>query len=191
MVSLRIPLDRLHADGANGGDHMVVILAEGAANKRRTSPCERLELIVAGIHIFDDLLRRQRIVVVVCVGMVHQLAAAVYDGLGLLRILVRSVADHEKGRLDAVVREYIQDLLRVVRPPMRHQRKCCTPSDRVPRSRWAAGASQLTSARQRTHSQHRKWLPQPAAQRQLSVFCAAGQEIAAAAPPSSRASLSA
>ena len=96
---------------------MVVILAEGAANKRRTSPCERLELIVAGIHIFDDLLRRQRIVVVVCVGMVHQLAAAVYDGLGLLRILVRSVADHEKGRLDAVVREYIQDLLRVVRPP--------------------------------------------------------------------------
>ena len=62
---------------------MVVILAEGAANKRRTSPCERLELIVAGIHIFDDLLRRQRIVVVVCVGMVHQLAAAVYDGLGL------------------------------------------------------------------------------------------------------------
>ena len=96
---------------------MVVILAEGAANKRRTNPCERLELIVAGIHIFDDLLRRQRIVVVVCVGMVHQLAAAVYDGLGLLRILVRSVADHEKGRLDAVVREYIQDLLRVVRPP--------------------------------------------------------------------------
>ena len=54
---------------------------------------------------------------VVCVGMVHQLAAAVYDGLGLLRILVRPVADHEKGRLDAVVREYIQDLLRVVRPP--------------------------------------------------------------------------
>ena len=39
------------------------------------------------------------------------------DGLGLLQILVRSVADHEKGRLDAVVREYIQDLLRVVRPP--------------------------------------------------------------------------
>ena len=149
---------------------MVVILAEGAANKRRTSPCERLELIVAGIHIFDDLLRRQRIVVVVCVGMVHQLAAAVYDGLGLLRILVRPVADHEKGRLDAVVREYIQDLLRVVRPPMRHQRKCCIPSDRVPRSRWAAGASQLTPARQRAHSQHRKWLPQPAAQRQLSVF---------------------
>ena len=120
---------------------MVVILAEGAANKRRTSPCERLELIVAGIHIFDDLLRRQKIVVVVCVGMVHQLAAAVYDGLGLLRMLVRPVADHEKGRLDAVVCEYIQDLLRVVRPPMRHQRKCCTPSDRVPRSRWAAGAS--------------------------------------------------
>ena len=96
---------------------MVVVLAEGAANKRRTSPCERLELIVAGIHIFDDLLRRQRIVVVVCVGMVHQLAAAVYDGLGLLRILVRPVAGHEKGRLDAVVREYIQDLLCVVRPP--------------------------------------------------------------------------
>ena len=96
---------------------MVVILAEGAANKRRTNPCERLELIVAGIHIFDDLLRRQRIVVVVCVGMVHQLAAAVYDGLGLLRILVRPVADDEEGTLHTVVREHIENLLRVVRPP--------------------------------------------------------------------------
>ena len=88
---------------------MVVILAEGAANKRRTSPCERLELIVAGIHIFDDLLRRQRIVVVVCVGMVHQLAAAVYDGLGLLRILVRPVADDEKGCRDMVFFQCFQN----------------------------------------------------------------------------------
>ena len=93
---------------------MVVILAEGAANKRRTSPCERLELIVAGIHIFDDLLRRQRIVVVVCVGMVHQLAAAVYDGLGLLRILVRPVADHEKGRLDAALLQRVEKVKRIV-----------------------------------------------------------------------------
>ena len=96
---------------------MVVILAEGAANKRRTSPCERLELIVAGIHIFDDLLRRQRIVVVVCVGMVHQLAAAVYDRLGLLRVLIRPVAHDEKRALHTVVGQHIQNALCVVRAP--------------------------------------------------------------------------
>ena len=96
---------------------MVVVLAERAADERRADAGERLDLVAAGVHVRDDLVGGQGIVVVVCVGMVHQLAAAVYDGLGLLRILVRPVADHEKGRLDAVVREYIQDLLRVVRPP--------------------------------------------------------------------------
>ncbi len=117
MVSLHIPLDGFHADGANGGYDMVVVLAERTADERRAGAGERRDLIVAGIYVRDDLVGSQGIVVVVRIGMVHQLVAALNDGLGLLGVLVRPVADHEKGRLDAVVREYIKDLLRVVRPP--------------------------------------------------------------------------
>ena len=117
MVSLHIPLDGFHADGANGGDHMVVVLAERTADERRADAGERRDLIVAGIYVRDDLVGSQGIVVVVRIGMVHQLVAALNDGLGLLGVLVRPVADNEKGTLHAVVREHIKDLLCVVRPP--------------------------------------------------------------------------
>ena len=117
MVSLHIPLDGLHADGADGGNDMVVVLAERAADERRADAGERRDLIVAGIYVRDDLVGSQGIVVVVRIGMVHQLVAALNDGLGLLGVLVRPVADNEKGTLHAVVREHIKDLLCVIRPP--------------------------------------------------------------------------
>lgn len=117
MVSLHIPLDGFHADGADSGNDMVVVLAERAADERRADAGERLDLVAAGVHVRDDLVGSQGIVVVVRVGMVHQLVAALDDGLGLLGVLVRPVADNEKGTLHAVVREHIKDLLRVVRPP--------------------------------------------------------------------------
>ena len=41
---------------------------------------------------------------VVCVGMVHQFVAALDDGLGLLGVLVRPVADDEESTLHTVVR---------------------------------------------------------------------------------------
>ena len=100
---------------------MVVILAERAADERRADAGERLDLIVAGVYVRDDLVGSQGIVVVVRIGMVHQLVAALNDGLGLLGVLVRPVADNEKGTLHAVVREHIKDLLRVVRTPGRRQ----------------------------------------------------------------------
>ena len=112
-----VPLDRLHAYRADGGDDVVVILAERAADERRADAGERRDLIVAGIYVRDDLVGSQGIVVVVRIGMVHQLVAALNDGLGLLGVLVRPVADNEKGTLHAVVREHIKDLLCVVRPP--------------------------------------------------------------------------
>ena len=117
MVSLHIPLDGFHADGADSGNDMVVILAERAADERRADAGERLDLIVAGVYVRDDPVGGQGIVVVVRVGMVHQLVAALDDGLGLLRVLVRPVADDEEGTLHTVVREHIENLLRVVRPP--------------------------------------------------------------------------
>lgn len=117
MVSLHIPLDGFHADGADSGNDMVVVLAERAADERRADAGERLDLVAAGVHVRDDLVGGQGIVVVVRVGVVHQLVAALDDGLGLLRVLVRPVADDEEGTLHTVVREHIENLLRVVRTP--------------------------------------------------------------------------
>ena len=117
MVSLHIPLDGFHADGANGGYDMVVVLAELTAVQRRADACARRGPTVDGTYVRDVLGGSQGIVVVVRIGMVHQLVAALNDGLGLLGVLVRPVADNEKGTLHAVVREHIKDLLCVVRPP--------------------------------------------------------------------------
>ena len=103
MVSLHVPLDRLHADGADGGDDVVVVLAERTADQRRADAGERLDLVVAGVHVRDDLVGGQGIVVVVRVGVVHQLIAALDDGLRLFGILVRPVADNEESTLHAVV----------------------------------------------------------------------------------------
>ena len=51
------------------------------------------------------------------VGVVHELAAALHDGLGLLGVLVRPVAHHEEGGLHVVLRQDIQDALGVVGAP--------------------------------------------------------------------------
>ena len=53
------------------------------------------------------------------VPVVHQLAAARGDGLGLLGILPRPVAHEEEGRRHAVVAQHVEYLLRIVRAPRR------------------------------------------------------------------------
>ena len=51
------------------------------------------------------------------VGVVHQLTAALHDGLGLLGVLVRPVSHHEEGGLHIVLRQNVQDVLGVVGAP--------------------------------------------------------------------------
>ena len=112
-----VPLDRLHADGADGGDHMVVILAEGAADERGPHAGERLDLVIAEVHIGDDLIGGEGVVMVVRVGVVHQLAAAPGYGLCLRGVLVGPVAHNEERRRHAVFLQHIEDLLGVVCTP--------------------------------------------------------------------------
>ena len=90
-----VPLDWLHAYRADGGDDVVVILAERAADERRADAGQRLDLIVAGVHVCDDLVGGEGIIMIMRVGVVHELIAAVHDGLGLFGILIRPVA-HDK-----------------------------------------------------------------------------------------------
>ena len=73
------------------------------------------------------------------------------------------------------------------RHPRRRRTRCCTPSGRARRSRWAAGASRPTPARRRARSPRRRWLPPPAAPHRRSASCAAEQESAASPPPASHA----
>ena len=96
---------------------MVIVLSERTADQCRADPGERLDLVVACVDVGNDLLGRERVVVVVRVGMVHQLVSAVNDRFRLLRILVRPVAHHKKSCLDLVFCQNIKDLLRIVRAP--------------------------------------------------------------------------
>ena len=101
---------------------MVVILAERAADERRADAGQRLDLIVAGVHVCDDLVGGEGIIMIMRVGVVHELIAAVHDGLGLFGILIRPVAHDKKGTGDTVLLEHVEDLLRVVRAPRRVKR---------------------------------------------------------------------
>ena len=114
---LHIPLDRLHASGPYGADHMVVVFAEGAADQRRTHAGQALNHVVAFVHIRDNLIRGQGAVVVVLGGVVHQLMSALNDGARRIRILLRPCADHKEGRFDAVFIQNIEYFPGVVRPP--------------------------------------------------------------------------
>ena len=117
MVSLHIPLDRLHAHRTDSGNDVIVVLPEWAANERRADAGDRLDLLVARRHIGDNLLGGKRIEVIVRVGVVHHLMSRVHDCLCGIGILRRPVANNEERRLDVVLFQYIENFLRVVRAP--------------------------------------------------------------------------
>ena len=83
--SLHLPLDGLHAHGANCGDDMVIVLAVGAADQRGCHAGGGANALIAGGHVLNDLLGGKTIVVVVMVGVAHDLVSRVVQSLdGLL-----------------------------------------------------------------------------------------------------------
>ena len=96
---------------------MVVVLAEGAADERRARARQRFDLVVAGVYVCDDLVGGERIEVVVRVGVVFKLVAALDDGPGLLGVLVGPVAHDEERARHAVFFQHVENFLRVVRAP--------------------------------------------------------------------------
>ena len=96
---------------------MVVVFAVGAADQRGADACHRHDFFVALLHVGDDGVGGERIEMVVGVRMVHDLMPCFGDGFAGVGVVVCPVADHEKGSLDLILRQYIQYLLRIVCAP--------------------------------------------------------------------------
>ena len=114
---LHIPLDGFHAHGADGGDDVVVVLTVGAADECRRDTGAGADALVAGGNIVDDLLGRQTIVVVMMVGVAHDLVACVMEGLDRLRIFLRPVAHDEEGGLYVVFLQDVDERLGILVAP--------------------------------------------------------------------------
>ena len=115
--SLYIPLYRLHAHGADGGDDVVVVLTIGAADQCGRYAGDGADALVAGGHIVNDLLRRQTVVVVVMIGVAHHLVARVVERLHRFRVFLRPVAHHEEGGLYVIPLQNVDEYLRVLVAP--------------------------------------------------------------------------
>ena len=115
--SLHIPLDRLHAQRAHGGDYMIVILAVGAADQRGTAAGDGFDLVAAGFDVRDDLGGTQAVIVVVMVGMAHDLVPCVMQRFHGFRVLIHPVAHHEKSGFHVVFCQNINQMLRILISP--------------------------------------------------------------------------
>ena len=74
---LHIPLDRLHTDGADGVDGIVIIVPVGQAHQGGPHAGDRLDFVVAGVQISHHLIGGQLGIVGVGVGVVHDLVSGV------------------------------------------------------------------------------------------------------------------
>ena len=114
---LHIPLDGLHAHGADGGDDVVVVLAVGAADQRGSHASGGADAFIAGGDVVDDLLGCQTVVVVVMVGVAHDLMARVMEGLDGVGVFFRPVAYDEEGGLYVVFLQNVDERLGVLVAP--------------------------------------------------------------------------
>ena len=117
VQGVHIPLDRLHAYGADGGDDVVIVFSVGAADQCRGHAGGGTDALVAGGNIVDDLLGRQTIVVVMMVGVAHDLVACAMEGLDRLRIFLRPVAYDEEGGLYVVFLQDVDERLGILVAP--------------------------------------------------------------------------
>ena len=96
---------------------MVVVLAVGAADQRGRHAGDGADALVTGGHIVNDLLRRQAVVVVVMVGVAHDLVACVVERLHRLRVFLGPVSHHEEGGFHVVSLQNVDERLRVLVAP--------------------------------------------------------------------------
>ena len=117
MGNIHVPLDGLHAGGADRVDGVVVIIPIGQADQGGPDAGDRLYLVVAGVQVGGHLVGGQLGVVGVGVGVVHHLVTRVVQGLYRLRIFVHPVPHYKEGGLHAVLLQYVDELLGVLVAP--------------------------------------------------------------------------
>lgn len=96
---------------------MVVVLAVGAADEAGGHAGDGGDLLVAGGDVRHHLIGGEGVVVVVVEGVVHDLMPGVVEGLHGLRVLIHPVAHHEKGGLDVVFAQNVDEGLGVLVAP--------------------------------------------------------------------------
>ena len=96
---------------------MIVILAVGAADQRGTAAGDGFDLVAAGFDVRDDLGGTQAVIVVVMVGMAHDLVPCIVQCFHGFRVLIHPVTHHEKGGFHVVFRQNINQKLCILIPP--------------------------------------------------------------------------
>ena len=119
VQTIHVPLDRLHTNGANSGDDMVVIFAVGTTDQGGRDACNGFHLVVAGGDIGHDLIGGEGVVVIVVVGVIHDLHPGVMESLYGLGILIHPISHQEKSGLYIVLSQRVDEDLGVLIAPRR------------------------------------------------------------------------
>ena len=96
---------------------MVIVFAVRAADQRGSHASGGADAFIAGGDVVDDLLGCQAIVVVVMVGVAHDLMARVMEGLDGVRVFFCPVAYDEEGGLDIVFLQNVDERLGILVAP--------------------------------------------------------------------------
>ena len=111
------PLHRFHPQPPHGGDHVVVVLAVGAAEQGGTYSRDRLDLIVAGVQVRGDLLHAQPAEMCVIVGVAHDLMPRIMQCPNGFRIFIRPLPHHKEGGRYLIPIQNVDDLLGIFVAP--------------------------------------------------------------------------
>lgn len=117
IQTVHIPLDRLHPDGANRADHIIIIVAIGTAVESGFLASDLLNLLVAPLQLLYDGLAAALRQVRVGVGMIFDLMPCIGQCFHRFRVLIHPLADQEKGRLHLIFPQYFNQLFRILIPP--------------------------------------------------------------------------
>ena len=96
---------------------MVVILAVGAADQGGGHAGGGGDALIAGGDVLHDLLGGEGVVVVVVVGVAHDLVPRVVESLHRLRVFFHPVAHHEERGLDVEFLQNVDERLGVLVAP--------------------------------------------------------------------------
>ena len=96
---------------------MVVVFAVGTADEGGGHAGDGSDLFVAGGDVGDDLVGGEGVIVVVVVGVVHDLVAGVVECLDGLGVFLHPVTHHEKGGFHVIAGQNVDELSGVLIAP--------------------------------------------------------------------------
>lgn len=117
VQAVHVPLDGFQTHAPDGGDHMVVILAEGRPEEGGPAAGDGLDLVVAGVEVCHDLVGGEGVEVGVVVGVAHHLMARLGQGPDGVGVFLHPLPHHEKGHLHVVAVKNVDEGLGILVAP--------------------------------------------------------------------------